>query len=276
MTSVALTERTDRPGRIQFSDVVASEWTKLRSLRSTRWAFVAYVALSIGMTVLVTALTAANWDHASASDRHDALADPIGLILQPGGVWGQIAICVLGVLLFAGEYSSGTIRASLLAVPRRTPVLAAKAAVFAAVTFAVAEVVAFTSFFIGRTIIAKHVPVSLGDPGVLRAVVGTGLALAVIGLFAMSLGVLVRHLAGAITLTIGIVTVLPTVLSGVPGRLGDYLKTYVPGGNAIGEIMSSGHNPDSVVSPWQGFAIACGWSAVALALATVALRRRDV
>lgn len=272
MTSVA----ASRPDRIQFGDVVASEWTKLRSLRSTTWAFVAYIALSVGFCVLATSLTTANWQHASASDRRDALDDPIGLILQPGGVWGQIAICVLGVLLFAGEYSTGMVRASMLAVPRRAPVLAAKAAVFAAVTFAVAEVVAFASFFIGRAIIAKHVLVSLGDPGVLRAVLGTGLALAVIGLFAMSLGILVRHQAGAITLTIGVVTVLPTVLSGVPGRLGEYLKTYVPGGNAVGEIMSSGHNPDSVVSPWQGFAIACAWTAIALTLATVSLRRRDV
>lgn len=272
MTSATLS----RTGRIRFADVVAGEWTKLRSLRSTTWAFVAYVALSVGMTALVASLTAANWEHLSAAERRDTLADPIGMILRSGGVWGQIAICVLGVLLFAGEHSSGTIRASLLAVPRRTPVLAAKAVVFAAVTFVVAEIVAFSSFFLGRAIIAKHVPVSLGDPGVLRAVIGTGLSLAVIGLLALSLGVLIRHQAGAIALTIGIVSVLPTVLSAVPGRLGHYLKTYVPGGNAVGEIMSSGHDPDSVVSPWGGLAIACGWTAVALALATVSLRRRDV
>ena len=272
MTAVALS----RPDRIQFGDVVASEWTKLRSLRSTTWAFVAYIVLSVGFCVLATSLTTANWAHASASDRRDTLTDPIGLILQPGAVWGQIAICVLGVMLFAGEYSTGMIRASMLAVPRRTPVLAAKAAVFAAVTFAVAEVVAFTSFFVGQAIIAKHVPVSLGDPGVLRAVIGTGLALAVVGLFAMSLGILVRHLAGAITLAIGLVTVLPTVASALPGRVGDYVKTYLPGGNSVGMIMSSGHSTDAVVTPWQGFAIACGWTAIALALATVSLRRRDV
>src|SRR5256885_4921473 len=152
MTSVAVS----RPDRTQFADVVTSEWPKLRSLRSTRWAFVAYIVLSIGFCVLATSLTTADWDHASAADRRETLADPIGLILQAGGVWGQIAICVLGVLLFAGEYSTGMIRASMLAVPRRTPVLAAKAAVFAAVTFAVAEVVAFASFFIGRAIISKH------------------------------------------------------------------------------------------------------------------------
>jgi ABC-2 type transport system permease protein len=272
MSTVAVS----RPDRIRFGDVVAGEWTKLRSLRSTTWAFVAYIVLSVGFCVLTTSLTAAGWQHLSAADRRDTLDDPIGLVLRSGGVWGQIAICVLGVLLFTGEYSTGMIRASMLAVPRRTPVLAAKAAVFAAVTFAVAEVVAFASFFIGRAIIAKHVSISLGDPGVLRAVLGTGLSLAVIGLFAMSLGILVRHQAGAITLTIGLVTVLPTVLSAVPGRLGMYLKTYVPGGNAVGEIMSSGHDPDSVVSPWQGFGIACGWTVLALILATVSFHRRDV
>ena len=264
------------PDRIRFGDVVAGEWTKLRSLRSTMWSFAGYIVLSIGMSVLATSLYTASWHHLSASDRRHMAEDPIGLILQPGGVWGQIAICVLGVILFASEYSTGMIRASMLAVPRRTPVLAAKATVFAAVTFVVAEVVAFVSFFIGQAIISKHVSVSLGDAGVLRAVLGTGLALAVVGLFAMSLGVLVRHVAGAITLAIGLVTVLPTIASALPGRIGDYLKTYLPGGNSVGAIMSSGHGSDLVVSPWQGFAIACGWTAIALALATVSLRRRDV
>lgn len=265
-----------RPGRMQFRDVAAGEWTKLRSLRSTRWAFVAYIVLSVGMTVLVTSLTTAGWAHASANDRRDALSDPIGLILQSGGVWGEIAICVLGALLFAGEYSTGMIRATMLAVPRRTPVLAAKAVVFAAVTFVVGEIVAFASFFAGRAILAKHVPVALGDPGVLRAIVGTGLSLAVLGLFAMSIGVLVRHLAGAITLAIATVVVLPTVASALPGRTADYVKTYLPGGNSLRTIMSSGHSTDAVVTPWQGFGIACAWTAIALTLATLSLRRRDV
>jgi len=270
MTAIAL------PDRIRFPDVTASEWTKLRSLRSTTWSFVGYILLSVGMSILATSLYTGNWDHLSSDDRRSMVQDPIGLILQPGGLWGQIAICVLGVILFASEYSTGMVRASMLAVPRRTPVLAAKAVVFAAVTFAVAEVVAFTSFFIGQAIVSEHVSISLGDPGVLRAIVGTGLALALIGLFALSIGVIVRHLAGAITLVIVLVLVLPTIMSGLPGKLGDYLSTYVPGGTAVASIMSSGRASDSVVSPWQGFGIACAWTAVALTLAAVSLRRRDV
>jgi len=270
MTAIASADR------IAFRDVATSEWTKLRSLRSTGWSFAAYTLLSIGVSVLAMALTTANWDHLSATDRHDILADPTGLILEPGGLWGQIAVCVLGAIMFAGEYSTGTVRASMLAVPRRTPVLAAKAAVFGGVTFVIAEVVAFISFFVGRALVSKHVSVSLGDPGVLRAIIGTGLSLALVGLFSLSLGVLIRHTAGAITSAIGLVIVLPTVMSALPGKVGQYLGTYVPGGESFHQLMSSGRETNSIVTPWQGFGIACAWTAVALVLATVSLRRRDV
>jgi hypothetical protein len=272
----AISQPVRRPERVQFRDVATSEWTKLRSLRSTGWSFAGYVLLSVGMSVLATSLYSGNWDHLSADNRRSVMQDPIGLILQPGGLWGQVAICVLGAILFATEYSTGTVCATMLAVPRRTPVLAAKAAVFAAATFVVSEVVAFTSFFLGRAIISKRVPVSMGDPGVLRAIVGSGLALAVVGLFALSIGVIVRHVAGAITLVIALITVVPTIVSALPGKLGDYLAAYLPGGGAVDTIMSSGRGSGSVVSPWQGFAIGCAWTTIALMLAAASLRRRDV
>ncbi len=265
-----------RTGRIRFGDVVASEWTNLRSLRSTGWSFAGYVLLSVGMSTLATSLYTGNWDHLGADDRRSMVQDPIGLILQPGGIWGQIAICLLGVILFASEYSTGTVRASMLAVPRRTPVLAAKGVVFAAVTFVVAEVVAFTSFFVGQAIISEHVSISLGDPGVLRAILGCGLYLALVGLLALSVGVIVRHLAAAIAFVITMVIALPTVANLLPDSVNDYVSTYLPGGEAGSEIMSSGRATGSVVSPWQGFGVACAWTAIALTLAAVSLRRRDV
>ena len=117
---------------VRFQDIALSEWTKIRSLRSTAWSFAALVVVSVGFSILATSIYTANWDHLSADDRVNMVEDPIGLILQPGAAWGQIAMCVLGVLLFAGEYSTGMIRATMLAVPRRTPVLAAKFAVLAA------------------------------------------------------------------------------------------------------------------------------------------------
>ena len=271
-----VTAMAHRIDRIQFRDVATSEWTKIRSLRSTVWAFVAMIAVSIGLSILATSIFTGNWNSLSADDRRSMVEDPIGLILQPGAAWGQIALCVLGVLLFATEYSSGMIRATMLSVPRRTPVLAAKLAVFAALTFALAEVVAFTSFFAGQAIISRHVAISLGDPGVLRAIVGYGLYLALVGMFALALGAIVRHVAGAIVLVLGLTLVLPTVLSGLAGKVGQYLSTYMPGTQAGLQIMSSGHGSDSVVSPWQGFGVACAWTGLAVLMAAILLNRRDV
>ena len=265
-----------RIDRIRFRDVATSEWTKIRSLRSTVWAFVAMITLSIGLSVLAVSIFTGNWNSLSTDDRRSMIEDPIGLILQPGAVWGQIALCVLGVLLFATEYSSGLIRATMLSVPRRTPALTAKLAVFAALTFALAEVVAFTSFFVGQAIISRHVAISLSDPGVLRAIVGYGLYLALVGMFALALGAIVRHVAGAIVLVLALTIVFPTVLNGLAGKVGQHLSTYMPGTQAGLQIMSSGRGDDSVVSPWQGFGVACGWTALAVLIAGILLNRRDV
>jgi ABC-2 type transport system permease protein len=121
------------------------------------------------------------------------LADPVGFILGTGIGLGQLAIAVLGVLIITSEYSTGVIRASLLAVPRRLPVLAAKAVVFAVLLLVVTEIVAFCSFFVGSAILHAHVPVALGDAGVTRAVIGAGLYLTVLGLLALAIGTMIRH-----------------------------------------------------------------------------------
>lgn len=273
----ALQGKFDPTEPLRLRDVVAAEWTKIRSLRSTVWSFTAFVVGSVGFSMLATSLYTAKWDHLTTADRRQMIEDPIGLILQPGALWGQIALCVLGAMIFAGEYSTGMIRSSLLAVPRRTPVLLAKAAVLAGLTFAVAEIVAFTSFFAGQAVISKHVPISLGDPGVLRAVVGAGVYLAVTALFALSIGTIVRHVAGAITLVLALTLVLPTVSGVLPGRIGTYLADYIPGGHAGQMIMSSGHGSSTyILSPWQGLAVSCAWTVLTLSLAALSLSRRDV
>lgn len=260
--------------RVGFGHLLLAEWTKLRSLRSTIWSLAVMVALTLGISGLATALFMAQWDSLQAADRQHLLADPIGLILQPGASYGQIAICVLGVMAIASEYSTGTIRASLLAVPRRTPMLAAKAAVLAALVFVVAELIAFPSFFIGRANLHRRVPVSLGDPGVLRAVVGLGLYLAVMGLFALAIGALVRHVAGAIACALGFVLVVSSLTALLPGRLGEHINAYLPG-NAGQQILSSGHDPGALLSPWQGFGVLCLWTALLLGAAAWRLQRRD-
>ena len=130
-------------------DVIAGEWIKFRSLRSTKWTLAATAVLVLGFSTLAVHLIAGNWAHLSASDRNDVRNDPIGLILQPGMGWGEIAVCVLAALTITAEYGSGAIRSVMLAVPRRVPVVVAKAALVGFVAFVVGEVLALVSFLLG-------------------------------------------------------------------------------------------------------------------------------
>ena len=145
--------------------------------------------ITIGLTALFTWLTVANWNgpHAAARDARSPSTRSASS-WAPGSAWASSRICVLGVLVITTEYSTGVIRASLLAVPRRLPMLTAKCVVFAALLFVLAEIVAFGSFFIGSAILHSHVPVSLSDHDVTRAVVGAGLYLTVLGLFSLAIG----------------------------------------------------------------------------------------
>jgi ABC-2 type transport system permease protein len=272
-TGLASRARHDRD-RVGFGHLLLAEWTKLRSLRSTAWSLGVMAALTLGISGLATALFMAQWDSLQPADRQRLLADPVGLILQPGASYGQIAVCVLGVMVIASEYSTGMIRASLLAVPRRTAMLAAKAVVFAALVFVVAELLAFPSFFIGQGNLHRHVPIALGDPGMLRAVVGLGLYLAVMGLFALAIGALVRHVASAIACALGFVLVVSNLTGLLPGSLGEHVNAYLPG-NAGQQIMSSGHDPGALLSPWQGFGVLCLWTALLLGAAAWRLQRYD-
>jgi len=141
---------------------------------------------TLGFTALLTWLTVSQWSRADPSQQRQLMADPAGTILGAGFQLSQLTICVLGVLVIASEYATGMIRASLLAVPRRVAMLAAKSAVVAVLVFVAGELVAFPSFVVGAAILHGKAPVALGEAGVLRAVIGSGLYLAVLGLFALA------------------------------------------------------------------------------------------
>lgn len=242
-------------------------------MRSTVWSFILLAVLTLGFTTLFTALTASQWGSDSSQDAETS-ADPVSTILGSGLFLGQLTICVLGVMVITSEYSTGMIRTSLLAEPRRWRMLLAKSVVFAAVVFLVGELVAFPSFFIGSAILHSHAPVSLGDPGVLRAVIGAGLYLSMLGLFALAIGALVRHTAGAITGVIGFILVLSPLAQLLPGSIGRYVHAYLPA--EAGQLISYGHTPpDGVLSPWQGYGVFALWTAVLLGAATYLLQRRD-
>jgi len=258
-----------------FAGLLRAEWTKIRSVRSTVWTLVIFVVVCIGFTALITWLTETHWYGPKAGPRDvRAISDPVSFILGTGVGLGQLAIGVLGVLVITSEYSTGVIRASLLAVPRRLPMLAAKAVVFAVLLIVVTEIVAFCSFFAGSAILHAHVPVSLSGSGVTRAVVGAGLYLTVLGLLALAIGTMIRHTAGAISTIIGVVFVLPILSGLLPSSWGAHINAYLP--EQAGTLITHTHEQSGdLLSPWQGFGVLCIWTVLALAAAAYLLERRD-
>ncbi len=262
------------PTGLNIGGLVKSEWTKIRSLRSSVAALVLLVVTTIGFTALFLALTVAQWDQVDNAQRLAIELDPTRMILGAGFQLSQLAVCVLGVLVIANEYSSGTIRASILAVPRRTPILVTKAAVFAALVFVVAEVAAFASFAVGAPILRSKIAVGIGDPGVLKAILGAGLYGAVLGVFSIAIGAIVRHTAGGITGIIAFVLVLAPLTQLIPGTIGDHIFAYLP--TSAGQLMvNARQGPDDLLSPWQGFGVFCLWTATLMFIANYLLRRRD-
>ena len=155
-----------------FGDMLRSEWTKLRSVRSTFWALTVTVVLGVALGAVISAATAHGYAKFSVSSKLSW--DPTGVSLA-GVAIAQLAIAVLGVLCISSEYSSGMIRTSLIAVPKRGRVLAAKSLVFAVVTFVVGEVTSFTTFFVGQALIIGHAPhAALGDAA--HVGIGAGVA----------------------------------------------------------------------------------------------------
>jgi ABC-2 type transport system permease protein len=279
--------------RSGFAGVMLAEWTKIRSVRSTVWTMIIFVVVSLGLTALFTWLTLNALNNGRGDARSSGIVtDPVNFILGTGLGLGQLAICVLGVLVITSEYSSGAIRAALLAVPRRYPVILAKGLVFAALVIVVGEIVAFLSFFIGKTLVNGHVvtlhgreagqvvtvhhtiTVSLSQPGVLQAVVGSGLYLTVLGLFALAIGGLIRHTAGAITAVIGMVLVIFPLAGLLPSSWGAHIHAYLP--TIAGQLITQDKPAaGQLLSAWQGFGVFCAWTVLLLAAAIFLLQKRD-
>ena len=271
-----VTAAVSRSGRYTPTGVLRSEWTKLTSLRSTTWSLLVMVAATVGIGIAITATEANRWTSLSPVDR--LTFDPTGISLT-GLLFGQLAIGVLGVLVMSGEYGTGTIRATLAAIPNRPLVLAAKAAVFGAVALVAGEVASFGAFLAGQAILsggpAPHA--SLADPAVVRAVLFGGVFLALLGLLALGLATIIRHTAGAITTYAGVLLVVPLVFQAFPSSIRHAVVKYLPA--SLGDAMTSVHAQTmqgaSSFSPWVSFAILCGYALVALAVGGWLLMRRD-
>jgi len=260
--------------RVGFSHLLATEWTKIRSVRSTVWTLIIFAVVSLGLTGLFTWLTIRALNSGRGARSATIGADPVNFILGTGLGLGQLAICVLGVLVITSEYSSGTIRASLLAVPRRIPMLIAKGVVFSVLVFVIGEAVTFGSFYIGAAIVHSHFPVSLSQPGVTRAVIGSGLYLTVLGLFALAIGSLIRHTAGAVTTVIGLVLVVFNLTALLPYSWGAHIHAYMP--TVAGQLITQDkQQAGQLLTAWQGFGVFCAWTALLLIAGAYLLKRRD-
>jgi ABC-2 type transport system permease protein len=273
LTALALNDA--RPaGHYNLVDLARSEWTKLRTVRSTMWTLVVTVVLGLGVSAIATAETRAHW--ATMTPPSIRGFDPTALSLI-GVFIAEFAIGVLGVLVMSAEYSTGTIRAVFSAAPLRHRVLVAKILVFTTLAIVVAEFVSFTSFFLGQALLSSPAThATLSSPGALRAVVGCGLYVATLGLVGLGLATIVRHSAAAISTFVGILLVLPLIVSALPSSLAMDVRRFMP--DRIGSVMittNNGFSGTNVFSPWVGLLILVGYAIVANVIGAVLLARRD-
>jgi ABC-2 type transport system permease protein len=245
-------------GHYRFRHVARMEWIKLRTLRSVRWTLLFALAGMIGIGI------------AAGFNTRNPRGDVTNNILV-GGALGSVLFAVLGVLVMTSEYSSGTIRATLAAIPRRPLVLAAKAAVFGLVALAAGELVTFACFLAGAAFVHGGVPQpALGQAPVLRAVVMSGAYLCLVGLIGLALGTIIRHGAAAIATLVALVFVAPLAgLAATPA--GRFLPELIYANSMGATKPVEGFS----LSPWAGLGIICGYAAVLLAVAGWLLVRRD-
>ncbi|MDT5026308.1 MAG: type transport system permease protein [Micromonosporaceae bacterium] len=249
--------------------VLVSEWIKLRSLRSTVYTLLAAIVMTVGLGMLFSGVMANRW--AQLDPQELARFDPTGVSLR-GVFLAQLAIGVLGVLLISGEHSTGMIRATLSAVPKRLPVLWAKVGVFSVVAAVLMTAASFLAFLGGQALLGSH-GTTLAAAGVVRAVVGAGLYLTVVGLLGIGLGFIIRNTAGAIATLFGLLLVLPILGEVLPSTWSQHVVPYLP--SNAGQAIMSIHQAPGDLAPWTGFAVFCGYAAAAIIAAAILLKRRD-
>ena len=250
-----------------FGHTLRAEWIKLRTVRSTWWTLAATFVLGAGLTALICWANA-DWLASAEAD------EPPAAFVTWGMMIAQICAVVLGALVVTTEYGTGMIRGTFAAVPTRGRVLAAKALLVAAVLFAVDTVTAVVGYYAGNFFLDREgVGVALeGD--VLRAMYGSGLFLAGIGLFTVAVGFALRHTAGTISVVLALMLILGNMVNLVPGELGEWLVKLMPGNAGSAVATPVPFNPN-LLDPWPGFAVFAAETAALLGLAWLLVRRRD-
>ena len=271
MTAPALTAPRTAPvgtGGAGLPRALHAEWLKLWSVRSTGWSVAAMVVLGAGLTTLVCALAAP--DLAAGQT-----GEPVGAFITWGLLFAQVTAVVLGALTVTAEYGTGMIRATLAATPRRGTVLVAKALVLTGTLFVAGVVTAVLGWLGGNAFLsAQGIGLSLGDDGVLRSLLGSGLYMAGLGLLAMAVGLLLRSTAAAVSVVLALVFLVGNLVMLLPGSLGEWLTKLMPG-NAGSRIATPESFNPLLLDPWPGFAVFAAEVAVVLAVAAVTFSRRD-
>ncbi|WP_308799620.1 ABC transporter permease subunit [Agromyces silvae] len=269
-------------GSLSFAGVLRSEWIKLRSLRSTVWSYALVIVIALGMA-LIMSLSLVN-GMGGVNRGGDLAGMPVeqqtALVVQSttfGVLFGQLVAGVLGVLVITGEYSTGMIRSTLTAVPRRTPAIAAKAVVLFVSTFIVGLLATVGAYGVTSIVVAGHgVSVSLLEPAILLPVLGAALYLALVAVFALAIGTILRSSAGGIAAVLGLILLLPTVLQMIPAEWPGEVIPYLIGSAGTGIFMSTTAWPaGDELGAWVSLFVVLGWVAVAMGGALALLKRRD-
>jgi len=268
--TVVLDPDRNVPGvrRQGFPDALRAEWIKFWSVRSTTWSTGMLFVLGAGLTVLVCA-TSAEWLASGKADESPAS------FVTWGMMFAQITAVVLGALIATSEYGTGMIRATLAATPRRGTVLTAKALVLSSTLFVAGTVTAFAGYLGGNWFLDREgIGVALSDEGVLRAMFGSGLYMAGLGLFAAAVGFLIRHTAAALSIVLALVFVVGNMAFLLPGSWGEWTAKLMPGNAGSGVATPVSFNPE-LLDPWVGFGVFAGEVAALLLVAWLVFRRRD-
>ncbi|MFJ4563459.1 ABC transporter permease [Streptomyces caelestis] len=253
------------PFRVTPARVLRSEWHKFRTLRSTWITLIATSALTAAMGAGLGA---------AYDGTGEGGMDTVVFVLL-GTQFAQINLGVLGILATAGEYSTGQIRATMTAVPRRLPVLWSKAAVLAAIAFPLTLLTNLVTFPLAQSFLAgTDQSAALGDPGVLRALAGNAAGLTLLAVLALGIGGLVRSVPMAIGAFIGLIMIVPEVLAMLPYEIVDNAVRYFPG-KAL-ETLTTAQPLPGTASPGAALLAMILWTTATLTLAATVLRRRDV
>jgi len=262
----------ERTGRVTLARVVRSEWTKFATVRSTLWSLGLGILLTLLFPILFAAVTSSHWGTMSPQERADR--QPLDIALAGVNV-AQLAIAVLGVLVITAEYSTGMIRSTFLAVPKRLPVLWAKIGVFAVVAFLLTLPAVIVSFYASQAILNRHhlLQISISSPGVVRTLIGAALYVMGVGVFALALGAIVRNTAGGIALFAGIFFVIPPLMNIFPLHWNNAISKWLP--SESGRQLFALHRDPSRFAQWPSGGIFLAYCVLATAVAAVLLVRRD-